>query len=703
MEPGINKAEIRLMETRINYLAEENRRLERENRTLIRRYEAALMSMNRSKAYILTKETMLMALEEEKVKEITRHKEEAETANRAKSFFLAFMSHEIRTPLNAIIGFAEILLQRKLPRGIREDMEKIHSSGLVLMGLINNILDFSKIESASMELTPVDYVVPSMVHDILQMNLIRIGTKPINLELEIDETLPLKLRGDELRVKQILNNLLSNAIKYTREGRVTLQISWKSGDADTAVLTFLVKDTGQGIRPEDQQRLFSPYVQLNTQSNRNIEGTGLGLTITKNLIELMGGTISVESEYGKGTTFTVVIQQRIVDRTPNGRETIENLKRFRLSGMPKTRKKLARSYMGDARILVVDDVAMNLEVVKGLIRPYDLVMDGVRSGQEAIDLIRAGTPHYDLIFMDHMMPGMDGLEASRIIRSVDSTYAKKIPIIALTANVMSGTMHTLLDNGVDDFLSKPIEIPKLNAVLEKWVPREKQAKRPRSPKNRPEGSSARFLSIPGVDTKKGQYNTGGTIKGYREILSIFCAEMKDNIPRIQEALETRDYQLYTTMVHGLKGAARSIGAMGMGDAAAELEDAGRKHNLSLMEDKTGPLITESQELVEQIKQALQSGDGGPAVKPGEFHYTPRFDTLKTALAGNDYLMVNQELRRLNELPLDQYSRELIDELEKDILLFEYEKALEYLNRKAGGSITADGTGERGNDTGGCPA
>jgi signal transduction histidine kinase/CheY-like chemotaxis protein len=703
MDPGINKAEMRLMETRINYLAEENRRLERENRTLIRRYEAALMSMNRSKAYILTKETMLMALEEEKVKEIIRHKEEAEAANRAKSFFLAFMSHEIRTPLNAIIGFAEILLQRRLPHGVREDMEKIHSSGLVLMGLINNILDFSKIESASMELAPVEYIVPSMVHDILQMNLVRIGTKPINLELEIDETLPIKLRGDELRVKQILNNLLSNAIKYTGEGRVTLQISWEIEGEDTAIVTFMVRDTGQGIRPEDQERLFSPYVQLNTKNNRNIEGTGLGLTITKNLVELMDGTISVESEYGRGTAFTVVIKQRIVDRTPNGRETIENLKRFRLSGLPRGRKRPARAYMGEARILVVDDVSMNLEVVKGLIRPYDLAMDGVQSGQEAIDLIRAGAPHYDLIFMDHMMPGMDGMEASRIIRSLDSAYAKKIPIIALTANVMSGTMHTLLDNGIDDFLSKPIEIPKLNTILEKWVPREKQTKRARPHKDRPEGSSANFPAIPGVDTRKGQYNTGGTIKGYREILTIFCEEMKDNIPRIQEALETRDYQLYATMVHGLKGAARSIGAMGVGDTAAELEDAGRKHNLSLMEDRTGPLITESQELMENIKQALQSSAGKPAVKPGEFHYTPRFDTLKAALAGNDYPVVNQELQRLNELPLDQHSRELIDEIEKDILLFEYEKALERLSKTTGGITTGAIHEEQKNDTGNCPA
>ncbi|MDR2375560.1 MAG: response regulator [Treponema sp.] len=679
MESKADDTEIGLLETKIDYLLEENRRLERENRSLIRRYEAALMSMNRSKAYILTKENMFVSLEEAKVQEITRHKEEAEAANRAKSFFLAFMSHEIRTPLNAIIGFAEILLQRKLPLNIKEDMEKIHSSGTVLMGLINNILDFSKIESASMELAVIDYSVPSMINDILQMNNIRIGKKSISLELEADDTLPTKLCGDELRVKQILNNILSNAIKYTKEGKVILHISWKAEDKNTAVLIFRVEDTGQGIKKEDQEKLFSPYTQFNTRTNQNIEGTGLGLTITKNLVELMDGTISVESEYGKGTVFTVVIKQQIEDSTPCGRKTIENLKHFKLSETKDRRKRIVHKHMGDARILVVDDVAMNLDVVRGLIRPYGLTMDGVQSGPEAIDLIRSGTPHYDLIFMDHMMPGMDGMEASRIIRGMDSAYAKKVPIIALTANVVSGEMNMLMTNGIDDYLAKPIEIHKLNYILEKWVPREKQVKKMSPARDRAEESSAGVLSIPGVDTKKGLFNTGGTAKGYYAILGVFCSEMQENIPRIQDALETRDYQLYTTLVHALKGSARSIGAFKVGGMAADLEDAGRKQNLSRLEDKTGPLITELQELIAQITRSLKVKTPDPAALPAEFHYTPRFDVLKGALINNDYQIVNQELERLNKLPLDKADRELLDAVEKDILLFEYEKAVAHLS------------------------
>jgi signal transduction histidine kinase/DNA-binding response OmpR family regulator len=672
-EPRISDSDIRLMKIKLGYLEEENRRLERESRNFIRRYESALVSMNRSKTYTIIKEKLLMALEQNKIEEITRHKEEAEEANRAKSFFLAFMSHEIRTPLNAIIGFAGILLQRRLSVRIKDEVEKIHSAGTVLMGLINNILDFSKIESAGMELTPVEYMVPSMINDILQMNLIRIGEKPINLELEIDETLPLKLRGDELRVKQILNNILSNAIKYTKEGRVVLRISWIREGENTATLTFVVKDTGQGIKKEDQDKLFSPYSQFNADTNRNIEGTGLGLTITKSLVELMNGNISVESEYGRGTSFTVMIKQQIVDISPSGRETVENLKRFKLSGVSQDAKRLSRKYMGQARILVVDDVAMNLEVVKGLVRPYGLAMDGVRSGQEAIDLIQAGSPHYDLIFMDHMMPVMDGMEAARLIRNLDSAYARKIPIIALTANVMSGDMSMLLANGIDDFLSKPIDIPKLNSMLEKWVPREKQERRT-LPARKRRAASFGALSIRGVDTRQGKFNTGGTEKGYLTILSVFCSEMRENISRIQESLETRDFPLYTTLVHALKGASRSIGAVQVGDLAAELEDAGRKSNLSVMEEKTGPLLTELQVLIEQISGALNKNTEEPAAPRDEYHYTPHFTTLKAALDGSDYILVNQELKRLGELPLDSKDRELIENIEKDVLLFEYERA-----------------------------
>ncbi|MDR3335772.1 MAG: response regulator [Treponema sp.] len=675
-------------EAGLTFLEEENKRLKRENNFLRHHYDALVLSTTRSKSYLISKEKLLVALEEQKVKEITKYKEQAEAASKAKSSFLAFMSHEIRTPLNAVIGFTEILLHRNLSKDVREDVEKIYSSGTILMGLINNILDISKIESGNMELIPVEYMFSSMINDILQVNIIRIGVRPVVLELEMNETLPAKLRGDELRIKQILNNLLSNAIKYTREGKVTLQIDWKQAqeEENTAILTFKIMDTGEGIQEKDIQRLFSQYSQFDAETHRNIEGSGLGLSITKNLVELMDGTIDVTSVYGSGSVFTVVIKQGIVDRSPIGKETIKNLQRFRQDGNVQVHKNIVRKSMSAARILVVDDVALNLEVVKGLTRPYGLTVDGVKSGQEAIDLIRGGTPHYDLIFMDHMMPVMDGIETTRIIRSMDSKYAKKTPIIALTANAMAGEMNMFFSSGFDDYLSKPVVIQKLNKILEKWIPSEKQIRKNIPDKKRPlnwedlsEEDLVRLLGnetagqipeIPGVDILKGMHNTGGSLKGYRLILSIYYENTKSTIKQIQAALEKQDYPLYTTWVHAIKGSSRTIGAVRLGEIAAELEEAGRQEDLSLMETKTGMLIAETEELLDQITLALDTNPD----ESGEAHIIPKFETLKAALINNDYTTVNREIEWLSSLHLDKTTRELLDSIEKDVLLYEFEKA-----------------------------
>jgi signal transduction histidine kinase len=306
------------------------------------------------------------------VTETLRAKEAAEAASKAKSAFLATMSHEIRTPLNAILGLSEIQLQNKLPDEARGDLEKIYNSGSTLLGIINDILDISKIETGNFELVPVDYDTPSLVNDTVQLNIVRIGSKPIAFKLDIDDTLPARLSGDELRVKQVLNNILSNAFKYTRAGTVTLQVRWEKRERD-AFMCFVVSDTGQGIREEDMGKLFSEYSQLDAKSNRKIEGTGLGLSITKRLVEMMGGTVGVESEYGRGSAFTVRLRQGIVDEKPIGPEVAENLMSFRLIETRRSRSKnLIRARMPYGKVLVVDDVATNLDVAKGLLLPSAL-------------------------------------------------------------------------------------------------------------------------------------------------------------------------------------------------------------------------------------------------------------------------------------------------------------------------------------------
>ncbi|MDR3147844.1 MAG: PAS domain-containing protein, partial [Treponema sp.] len=307
--------------------------------------------------------------------ETLRAKEAAEAASKAKSAFLATMSHEIRTPLNAIIGLSEIQLQNELPESTYADLEKIYNSGSTLLGIINDILDISKIEAGNFELIPENYDTPSLINDTVQLNIVRIGSKSITFRLNIDDTLPARLFGDELRVKQVLNNILSNAFKYTKAGVVTLQVRWERQGSD-AELIFAVSDTGQGIRKEDIGKLFSAYSQLDTGANRKIEGTGLGLSITKWLVEMMNGTIEVESEYGWGSTFTVRLHQRIIDDTPIGKEVAENLMSFRFIETRRSRSKnLIRVRMPYGKVLVVDDVATNLDVAKGLMLPYGLTID----------------------------------------------------------------------------------------------------------------------------------------------------------------------------------------------------------------------------------------------------------------------------------------------------------------------------------------
>ena len=396
---------------------------------------------------------------------LSNAKLKADEENRHKSSFLATMSHELRTPMNAVIGIAQIQMQKQdVSEENKSAFEKIYHSGSDLLGIINDILDMSKIETGKLELVEAPYNTPSMINDAAQLNIVRIGAKPIEFILDIDETLPSILYGDELRLKQILNNLLSNAIKYTKKGKVKLTVKHTAIENDIALI-FIVEDTGQGMKPEDLEQLFAAYQRFNNSVNRYTEGTGIGMSITKSLVDTMSGTIDVTSEYGKGSVFTISVKQTVVDRSPIGAEISTRLSGFTYSENKQPQDMNAiHEQMQYGKVLVVDDVDINLYVAEGLLLPYGLDIDKALSGFEAIDIVSSGTT-YDIIFMDHMMPKMDGIETTRKLRE----QGYKGAIVALTANALVGNEEMFKENGFDDFLSKPMDTRQLDVILERYI------------------------------------------------------------------------------------------------------------------------------------------------------------------------------------------------------------------------------------------
>jgi len=387
-----------------------------------------------------------------------------EAANHSKSNFLATMSHEIRTPLNAILGIAQLEMQNEtIPDRYMAAFEKIHSSGINLLGIINDILDLTKIETGKMELSPIEYDVPSLINDAVQLNIVRIGSKPIEFKLSVDQNLPSRLYGDEIRIKQILNNLLSNAIKYTEKGQIQLSVKHIIIN-ENIMLVLSVSDTGQGMKEEDRRNVFDEYARFNTEANRSIEGTGLGLNIIKRIVEMMEGDIGVESELGKGSTFTVTIKQQSADNSPIGEELARKLNNFTFTSKKQNRQENARELMPYGSVLVVDDVEINLYVACEILLSYKLEVETADSGIAVIEKIENGKK-YDVIFMDHMMPKMDGIETTKRLRE----RGYKGFIIALTANALVGNDQMFENNGFNGFIAKPIDLKQINAMLNKFV------------------------------------------------------------------------------------------------------------------------------------------------------------------------------------------------------------------------------------------
>ncbi len=402
-----------------------------------------------------------MKMEERKQEYETKmlkiEKDSADQANRAKSVFLANMSHEIRTPMNAIIGMDEMILRECNDENIKKYAKDIQSAGKTLLSIINDILDLSKIESGKMELVQVRYEFSSILNDIVNMTMNKAKSKGLKYNLEVDPNIPSVMFGDEIRIRQIILNLMNNAIKYTSEGSVSLSVSF---DKVYRKLIVKVSDTGKGIKKEDLDILFNSFQRVDQTANRNIEGTGLGLNITKQLAEMMGGDVTVESEYGKGSVFTAELVQKVVDVTPIGDYT-ERLNDALDSSVDFEPTLLAPN----AKILVVDDNEMNLMVISELLRVTQIKVTKASSGEQCIDILREDS--FDVILLDQMMPGLSGTDTLKVIK--DENLADATPIIALTADAIVGAKEIYLKEGFTDYLSKPIMYEELESTLLRYI------------------------------------------------------------------------------------------------------------------------------------------------------------------------------------------------------------------------------------------
>ena len=510
------------------------------------------------------------------VRRLVIQKMEAEMSDRAKSAFLANMSHEIRTPMNAIWGIIEILMQEdELPERIMESLSRMRNACNLLLNIINDILDLSKIEAGKLSIKQIAYDVASVINDSLQLNLIKRGDKPIKLDVSIDENIPEELIGDEVRIKQVLNNVLSNAFKYTDYGTVTFTASFERGN-DDGVLVLSVRDTGRGMTSEQLGRLFDEYSRFSGDSTRAIEGIGLGMAITRHLLELMGGEIEVESEPGKGSVFTIRIPQTVVGKAVIGSKCSGDIQQCALLSQTSYTKEInhlpiVRKQMPYGSVLVVDDVEANLYVANGLMKPYGLKISTVMRGADAIEKITSGNV-YDIIFMDHMMPDMDGIETVKTIR--DLGYDRTI--VAMTANAIVGQSEIFLQNGFDDFISKPIDIRRLNNVLNHYI----------HDKHPDEASSYDTARLKHGQTEESpepteKIVTESFIRDAKKALAVldeFCdiAALNHGKTKPQTAAQTgEDLRSLTVHIHGMKGGLLTVDETELSEYAQKLETAAR--------------------------------------------------------------------------------------------------------------------------------
>ncbi|MCR5302537.1 MAG: response regulator [Lachnospiraceae bacterium] len=584
--------------------------------------------------------------ENARVKEETKKVEEL---SQSQNRFFSNMSHEIRTPINSIMGLNEIILRNPdATDEIRKDSRNIQTAGRMLLALINDLLDFSRIEAGRMEIVPVDYNVAKLMSEIANMMWAPAAEKGLDLNVTVDHSVPRILHGDEVRIKQILVNLLNNAVKYTEEGSVTLRVGYEKTDDENIRLIFRVTDTGMGIRQEVIPYLFDAFTRADEEKNAGIEGTGLGLSIVKQLTDLMKGDVGVDSEYSKGTTFTVTLLQKVIDPDPTGEFDISGD-----AGEAYADGHFVGFSAASAAVLIVDDNRMNLEVEKKLLKDTEISTDTVLSGEEALKLTMEKA--YDVILMDHMMPGMDGIECMKRIRQQDNGRNLKTPVIVLTANAGSKDRELYAKCGFDGYLVKPVSGSQLEEVMRTHLPASKitvkqtTAVKTKTEKNIPE------KIIPGIDRSEGIKNCGSA-EAFETMLGMFADLAKESCDEIDSYYKEGNWNAYAAKVHALKSSAQIIGAGKLAGEAFALETAAKDNDIEYIRNNHSAVMKHLMQY-----ETMDTGhEGKRGVVPDRFIVESIFEALLEAEKDND----------------DETIRDILEEAEGYSFSYEDEEKLE---------------------------
>lgn len=616
-------------------------------------------------------------------------RQEALAADAAKGRFLAHMSHEIRTPINAILGMDTMILRESADTQIKEYALDIQNAGQSLLALINDILDFSKIESGKLEVIEAEYDLSSLIHDISNMIKEKAKDKRLELRIKVDGQLPSKLLGDDVRIRQVLVNLLNNAVKYTPKGSITLSVEGKV-EGRRAILDFSVEDTGIGIKEEDVGRLFQEFERIEEKRNRNIEGTGLGLSITTQLLMLMGSKLRVESTYGQGSRFFFRLEQKIADSTPVG--SLEE----RLGQQSADYSYMSAFTAPEAKILVVDDNFTNLKVMVNLLKYTKINVDVAESGETCLEMVRKN--RYDLIFLDHMMPDMDGIETLHRLKLLEDNQSAPAPVVALTANAITGAKEMYLAEGFDAFLSKPVNPDKLEQMILRLLPREllcfdTKEEEGRQAAKTEEHNSNRSLLVPedddlpmidGIDwayafthltDKELLRNTikdfVKTIQVEADLLEEFYQESKKNVQMLQQ---------YRIKVHSMKSSANLIGAVTLGGMAKILENAAREEEIERIDALHGIFLEEWRSYEERLANLVGAAGRGGGEKPAEEladnleQIQSDLQQLKDALEEMDIDLMDQIMERLEQFSYPEQIQAEIKRLSVQITNLDVEQA-----------------------------